>query len=71
MQRGHVTAPKDAAGIARAYLEHRYSQQEIADYLGVHYSTVSRRLRASRVPRTANAVRDRCPCVNSQPHLTP
>jgi hypothetical protein len=40
-----VSDPKDAAGVARAYLEHRYTQQEIADHLGVHYSTVSRRVR--------------------------
>jgi REP element-mobilizing transposase RayT len=41
-----VADPKDAPGIARAYLEHRYTQQEIADHLGVHYSTISRRVRA-------------------------
>jgi DNA-directed RNA polymerase specialized sigma24 family protein len=33
------------AAIASAYLEHGYSMREIADYLGVHYATVSRRLR--------------------------
>ncbi len=53
-----VTDSRDAAGIARAYLEHRYTQQEIADYLDVHYSTISRRLRASYVPRLRNIVRD-------------
>jgi len=41
-----VSEPDDAAGIARAYLEHRYTQQEIAAHLGVHYSTISRRVRA-------------------------
>jgi REP element-mobilizing transposase RayT len=41
-----VTEPDDAAGIANAYLEHRYTQQEIAAHLGVHYSTISRRVRA-------------------------
>jgi putative transposase len=40
-----VSDPGDAAGIACAYLEHRYTQQEIADHLEVHYSTVSRRVR--------------------------
>jgi len=40
-----VSDPDDAAGIARAYLEHRYTQQEIAAHLGVHYSTISRRVR--------------------------
>ena len=43
-----VTSSKDAAGIAKAYLEHGYMQREIADYLGVHYSTISRRLRQYR-----------------------
>ena len=42
-----ITDSKDAAGIARAYLEHRYTQQEIADHLGVHYSTISRRVHAA------------------------
>lgn len=40
-----VSDADDAAGIARAYLEHRYTQQEIAGHLGVHYSTISRRVR--------------------------
>jgi DNA-binding MarR family transcriptional regulator len=40
-----VSDPKDAAGVARAYLECGYTQQEIADHLGVHYSTISRRVR--------------------------
>jgi len=53
-----VTDPKDAAGIARAYLEHRYTQQEIADHLGVHYSTISRRVRMISPPRARNLVRD-------------
>jgi hypothetical protein len=53
-----VSDPKDATGIARAYLEHRYTQQEVANHLGVHYSTISRRLRASCVPRARNMLRD-------------
>ncbi len=53
-----VADPKDAASIARAYIEHHYAQHEIASHLGVHYSTISRRLRASCVPRTRNMVRD-------------
>lgn len=32
-------------GIAAAYREHGYTMKAIADYLGVHYATVSRRLR--------------------------
>jgi len=40
-----VSDPKDVAGVARAYLECGYTQQEIADHLGVHYSTISRRVR--------------------------
>lgn len=35
--------PDDAA-LARAYREHRFTLKQIADYLGVHYSTVSRRI---------------------------
>jgi hypothetical protein len=53
-----VTDSKDAPGIARAYLEHRYTQQEIADHLGVHYSTISRRVRAVDGRRLRNAMRD-------------
>jgi len=53
-----VTDPKDAAGIARAYLEYRYTQQEIADHLGVHYSTISRRVRAVDGRRLRNTMRD-------------
>ncbi|MCE5204037.1 MAG: transposase [Actinomycetia bacterium] len=36
---------QDVAGVARAYLECGYTQQEIADHLDVHYSTISRRVR--------------------------
>lgn len=36
------------AGIVKAHLEHRYSLKEIADFLGVHYSTVGRGLAAAR-----------------------
>jgi REP element-mobilizing transposase RayT/plasmid stabilization system protein ParE len=32
-------------GIVKAYREHSYTLKEIADYHGVHYATVSRRLR--------------------------
>ena len=32
-------------GIFKAYHEHGYTMREIAEYLGVHYATVSRRLR--------------------------
>lgn len=35
----------DNAAIARAYLEHGYTMREIAEHLGIHYATVSRRLR--------------------------
>jgi putative transposase len=41
-----VSDPDDVAGIAHAYLKYRYTQQEIADHLGVNYSTISRRVRA-------------------------
>jgi putative transposase len=53
-----VSDSQDAAGIARAYLERRYTQQEIADHLGVHYSTVSRRVRAVESRRLRNTMRD-------------
>ena len=51
-----VSSPKDTAGIAVAYLEHRYTQQEIADHLGVHYSTISRRVRAVSPQRHRNTM---------------
>ncbi|MEW5825575.1 MAG: addiction module toxin RelE [Candidatus Bipolaricaulota bacterium] len=52
-----VSNPDDAAGIARAYLEHRYTQQEIAAHLRIHYSTISRRVRAQEgvIRRRRNA----------------
>jgi len=34
-----------AMGMAAAYRSGNYSQKEIADYCGIHYSTVSRTLR--------------------------
>ena len=33
--------------ILRAYLEHGYTGKEIADYLGLHYSMVSKIVRSS------------------------
>jgi IS30 family transposase len=53
-----VSDSKDAPGIARACLEHRYTQQEIADHLGVHYSTISRRVRAVDGHRLRNTMRN-------------
>jgi len=53
-----VTDPKDAAGIACAYLGHRYTQQEIVDHLGVHDSTISRRVRTVDGRRLRNTMRD-------------
>ncbi|MCR4404247.1 MAG: transposase [Candidatus Acetothermia bacterium] len=35
--------------IAAAYRDHGYTMKEIADYLGVHYATVSRRLRGQEM----------------------
>jgi REP element-mobilizing transposase RayT len=49
---------KDSVGIARAYLEHRYTQQEIADHLGVHYSTISRRVHTREEVRDAEGICD-------------
>jgi putative transposase len=37
------SAPRER-GIVTAYREYGYKLKEIADFLGVHYSTVSRRL---------------------------
>jgi hypothetical protein len=34
------------AAVGQAYLKYRYSQREIADFMGVHYMTVSRLVRA-------------------------
>jgi hypothetical protein len=52
------TDPNDVAGVARAYLECGYNQQEIADHLGVHDSTVSRRVHAIDSCRRRNTMRD-------------
>jgi transposase len=61
----HVTSRGDRReAMARAFQTGVYSMQEIADYFGVHYSTVSRAVRrleggngsATRsAPRRANA----------------
>jgi len=40
-----LLAEDDAAAIATAYRTHGYTLAQIAEHLGVHYSTVSRRLR--------------------------
>jgi DNA-binding transcriptional regulator LsrR (DeoR family) len=53
-----VSDAKDTAGIARAYLEHRYTQHEIADHLGIHYSTISRRVWAADGRQFRNTMRD-------------
>jgi len=50
--------PTDIASIASAYLGHRYTQQEIAEHLGVHDSTISRRVRAVDGRRLRNTMRD-------------
>lgn len=41
-------------GIEVAYLEHGYRMREIAEYLGVHYATVSRRLRDLEMAKKRN-----------------
>jgi REP element-mobilizing transposase RayT len=53
-----VNDARDAANIARAYAEHGYTMQEIAAHLGVHYATVSRRVRAQEEQRETRLVRD-------------
>ena len=40
-----VRNAENNAAIAEAYREHGYTMKEIADQLGVHYATISRRLR--------------------------
>ena len=40
-----IFASDGETGIGRAYREHGYRLQEIAAYLGVHYATVSRKLK--------------------------
>jgi REP element-mobilizing transposase RayT/DNA-binding MarR family transcriptional regulator len=56
-----VTSSKDAAGVAKAYLEHGYTMNEIAAHLDVHYSTVSRRLRQYK------AGQDHTECMIARP----
>lgn len=41
-----VVDSKDTTGIAAAYRHHGYTMHEIAEHLGVHYSTISRRIRS-------------------------
>jgi IS30 family transposase len=53
-----VGSPKETSGIPRAYFKHHYTQQEIANYLGVHYSTISRRVHAIDSCRRRNTMRD-------------
>ena len=40
-----LLAGRSDADVARAYSAEGYTMREIADYLGVHYATISRRLR--------------------------
>jgi hypothetical protein len=42
---GELVRDRNDAAIASAYREHAYTMREIAAELGVHYATVSRRLR--------------------------
>jgi hypothetical protein len=53
-----VSDSQDVAGVAHAYLKCGYTQQEIADHLGVHYSTVSRRVDAVDGRRRRNTKRE-------------
>lgn len=42
---GEIFASGDVAPVASAYRRHGYTLREIAEHLGCHYSTISRRLR--------------------------
>jgi len=46
--------PKDEM-MYRGYVEHGYRMIEIAEYLGVHYATISRAIRRGERPGTRNA----------------
>ncbi|MGH7927370.1 MAG: helix-turn-helix domain-containing protein [Candidatus Binatia bacterium] len=54
-----ILAKNRESGIAEAYLEHGYRLQEIAAHLGVHYATVSRKLK--KIERT------NWPCCAARP----
>lgn len=53
--------------VARAYREHGYSLREIAAVLGVHYSTVSRRLRREEARSAGVALQDLTPNGDVRP----
>jgi putative transposase len=53
-----VNDARDEANIARAYAEYGYTMQEIAAHLGVHYATVSWRVRAKEEQRETRLLRD-------------
>ena len=46
-----IVSQSGSKGVAEAYLEHGYTLKEIAEHLGVHYATVSRRLKALEAKR--------------------
>ena len=46
---------KDNRVIAKAYREHGYTMKEIADHLGVHYATISRRLKRHEQAEVADS----------------
>ena len=46
---------ENKATIAEAYREHGYTMKEIADHLGVHYATISRRLRRHEQTESAKS----------------
>lgn len=46
--------PEDAAGMAHAYIQHHYMQQEIAGRLGVHDTTTRDRVRSGDDRRVRN-----------------
>ncbi|MBI2988759.1 MAG: transposase [Deltaproteobacteria bacterium] len=50
----HIFSRGRDRGIGVAYLEYGYRMREIAEYLGVHYATVSRRLRELEKKRKRN-----------------
>ena len=40
-ERGYIKTHKDDANRRPSFVKHEYTRKEIAEYLGIHYTTVS------------------------------